>query len=708
MKQIEWNSQCYQIDSKPDFLISGEFHYFRVPRKDWRTRLELFKQSGGNCVATYAPWGLHEPVEGEFHFGDTPERDLEGFLQLCKELDVMVLCRPGPYTYSELYYGGLPAWLCENYPELLARDVTNGIFRKESISYLHPVFLQKAALWFDAVCPIIARYTVANGGTVAFVQVDNELMGFHEWFGTWDYNVDSMGIGKETGRYPDFLKKRYSTIDAVDRAYGTQLESFASVVPVGAAKPQNVFERRRQKDYQEFYFDTVVEYVEILIKMVRERGIDSPIVHNSANPYMNSFFWETVNRLGNQMLLGSDHYYNLGASWDQNNPTPQYAAKVFYSNQMLQLMGFPPTIFELPAGSQANWPPLMPEDLYCCYMLNCAFGMKGFNYYIFTGGPDNPFTLSYKNNYDYGAPIAADGTIRPLYHALKKFHGFLKQEQWLSKAEMWSDFHIGLDWEKSRSKLYCNDRNDIQFSNVDSWNFTLKGVLISALNSSFVPAFVDLYKDDFTAAIDKPLFMPTATCMAAAIQLRLIAFVKNGGKLILVPVIPYLDENFNPCTLLQDFLDGASVESHKQVASCMVAGPVTIRFGSFTSTKRPIGAQTTATETTLNAESGWKVFFPGGGQVLWLGYDWGHCYNEHSEIFKYLLSESGLIAPRTRCDNPNIWAVVRSDGQHHILFVINLFAATMEATVSVTLPDGTVFKTEVCKLAPLEIQAIRI
>jgi beta-galactosidase len=140
MKKINWDKNCYSIDGEPVFLASGEFHYFRVPKKDWRRRLELWKETGGNCVATYIPWILHEPVEGDFRFSDVPERDLEGFLTLCAEMGLFVIVRPGPYVYSEIVYAGLPPWLIENYPDLLLRAIDGRTFPEIGIvSYLHPL-----------------------------------------------------------------------------------------------------------------------------------------------------------------------------------------------------------------------------------------------------------------------------------------------------------------------------------------------------------------------------------------------------------------------------------------------------------------------------------------------------------------------------------------------------------------------------------------
>ena len=123
MQPITFNTKSYLIGNAPTYLLSGEFHYFRVPKKDWRRRMRLFKEAGGNVLATYIPWLLHEPEEGRFVWGETADwLDLEGFLQTARDEDLYVIARPGPYQYSELIYDGLPGWLCENYPELLARS----------------------------------------------------------------------------------------------------------------------------------------------------------------------------------------------------------------------------------------------------------------------------------------------------------------------------------------------------------------------------------------------------------------------------------------------------------------------------------------------------------------------------------------------------------------------------------------------------------
>ncbi len=212
MQPITFTSTCYQAGDQPIYLLSGEFHYFRVPKKDWRKRMQLFKEAGGNCLATYVPWLLHEPVEGNFQFSGEDWLDLEGFLKTAQEENLYVVARPGPYQYSELVYHGLPGWLIQNYPDILARTADGKVIGYASVSYTHPLFLEKVKNWFAAVCPILARYTIQNGGPIAFTQIDNEMVGIHEWFGSLDYHPTSMGMGRPDGAYSQFLQKRYGSL----------------------------------------------------------------------------------------------------------------------------------------------------------------------------------------------------------------------------------------------------------------------------------------------------------------------------------------------------------------------------------------------------------------------------------------------------------------------------------------------------------------
>lgn len=82
---VEIKNKQIWIDGRPQMIMSGEIHYYRLAKEDWQDRIDKLKDAGFNAVASYIPWLCHEPVKGQFDFtGATrPELDLAGFIELC-------------------------------------------------------------------------------------------------------------------------------------------------------------------------------------------------------------------------------------------------------------------------------------------------------------------------------------------------------------------------------------------------------------------------------------------------------------------------------------------------------------------------------------------------------------------------------------------------------------------------------------------------
>jgi len=675
---ITFDHRSYYIAGKPAFLYSGEFHYFRVPREDWQRRMELFRQAGGNCIATYIPWLIHEPEEGRFVFGEG-QRDLEGFLRVAAEVGLYVIARPGPYQYSELIYAGLPRWLCEGYPQLLAKKLDGSVLYPFSVSYVHPLFLEKTRRWFDQVVPRIAQYTVSRGGPVAFTQIDNELIGIHTWYGSLDYNPEAMGFGNPQGRYPRFLGTRYGSIDRLNVAYGTEYGDFAEVRPAapGAGAPV----ARRARDYFDFECANTADYGKILADMLRERGIDTPIVHNAAGPSMNAWFLELCERMGPDFLLGSDHYYTLGQDWGQNNPTPQYAVRVFESLEMLRLLGCPPTVYEMPGGSLSDWPPITPRDAKACYLTNVALGMKGSNFYIFTGGPNVPGTGSTADVYDYGAAIGPFGDVRPLYQAQKQVGLFLKHRPWLAAAERVTDCRFALDMRQHRSDAWWVDVPEVAFTPPAAADFLRKGPLTTAFCAGLSPTLLNLDAEDWPADTALPLVVPCSSVMSSEKQQRLVCFLQTGGRALFTPVLPQFDEDLQPCTVLADFLGTPAMRKNTpgQDVRLTIAGVENVYANGdlFFYENLPPGIEVIGIDEFTGKPVAWQR-----GQAIVLGLRWFHAMREHERMLSALLSRLGL-RQRVACSNPNVWTSLWSDGKKSALFLMNLLSAPQEATVSI-------------------------
>lgn len=156
--ELTYDRQSFWLNGERIFLNSATIHYFRMPKEEWRDVLLKAKLAGMNCIDTYFAWNVHEPEEGQWDFeGD---RDCGAFLDLCAELGMWVIARPGPFICAEWDFGGFPYWLGTK-PDIA--------FRENNDVYLHYV-----DAYFDRIIPIIRDRQLSAGGPVILVQVENE------------------------------------------------------------------------------------------------------------------------------------------------------------------------------------------------------------------------------------------------------------------------------------------------------------------------------------------------------------------------------------------------------------------------------------------------------------------------------------------------------------------------------------------------------
>ncbi|WP_145332523.1 beta-galactosidase [Paenibacillus xylanexedens] len=156
--ELTYDARSFYLNGERFFLNSATIHYFRMPKEEWRDVLMKAKLAGMNCIDTYFAWNVHEPEEGQWSFeGDN---DCGAFLDLCAELGMWVIARPGPFICAEWDFGGFPYWLGTK---------ENVKFRENNETYLHYV-----QLYFDQIIPVIRKRQLSAGGTVILVQVENE------------------------------------------------------------------------------------------------------------------------------------------------------------------------------------------------------------------------------------------------------------------------------------------------------------------------------------------------------------------------------------------------------------------------------------------------------------------------------------------------------------------------------------------------------
>ncbi|XP_035827984.1 beta-galactosidase isoform X3 [Aplysia californica] len=157
--EVGYQNDTFLKDGKPFRYVAGSFHYSRVHPYYWEDRFVKMRAAGLNAAQVYVPWNVHEKTPGVFTWDGAS--DLGRFLSLAQKNDLVVLLRLGPYICGEWEFGGLPAWLLNENPDMFFRTSDNSYMR----------FVSR---WYEQLLEKIKPSLYINGGPVVMVQIENE------------------------------------------------------------------------------------------------------------------------------------------------------------------------------------------------------------------------------------------------------------------------------------------------------------------------------------------------------------------------------------------------------------------------------------------------------------------------------------------------------------------------------------------------------
>ena len=157
---IQINSNCWMLNGVPQLPVMGEFHYSRFRNTEWKHELLKIKAGGIKIVSTYVFWIHHEEVEGDYNWEG--QRNLRKFLEICKELNIPVVLRIGPWAHGEVRNGGFPEWLVKSGIKLRGND---------------PKYLEKVQKWYSQIYNQAQGLMWKDGGPIIGIQLENEFRG---------------------------------------------------------------------------------------------------------------------------------------------------------------------------------------------------------------------------------------------------------------------------------------------------------------------------------------------------------------------------------------------------------------------------------------------------------------------------------------------------------------------------------------------------
>jgi beta-galactosidase len=558
------------VAGTPRVLISGEVHYFRLPREAWEDRLRKLKAAGGTTVASYIPWLCHELPDGSIDLdGHTrPELDLGAFIDLCHRHGLFFIARPGPFIMAEMKNEGIPYRIYTAFPEAVPVGWDGKRAPTKTVDYLAPRFLDAVDGWYAAVMPLLATRLIQHGGPIVAVQLDNEV-GMLSWVSNGPVLTD-LAITE----FRSWLGERYDAAALAARYpfAGDDDEAWRR----GVRSPGEGWALALMQDLGHYRRDRYARYFAILRGMAEARGVrDVPFLINvhgtehgggASYPIGISQLYKSW-RQAPGYLPGSDHY--LGNLTVGNAPD-WYLMNAF--TEAVSLPDQPLTSLEFEAGEGdyggSAGTRLDPSAADFKLRMAVAQGNRLINYYLFTGGynwrlpepsGDGNDRISFTGErHGTGAPVNPEGQLSYTLPRLARAHRAIAAlEPTLATADEERDaLAVGfIPDDFMTESVYPGSaamgalRDDLVASRFGGPN---QAIIRGLMQLHLRYTAVDL--QDPASAMPPALALGSTRAMAAEVQRRLAGWLRDGGRLFLVGEVPETDLEGNACTILADAL----------------------------------------------------------------------------------------------------------------------------------------------------------
>ncbi|WP_431801144.1 beta-galactosidase [Halobacillus andaensis] len=567
---IEITDKQILIDGKPQIIMCGEIHYYRLDRSEWQDRIDKLKEAGCNAVASYVPWLCHEEFEGTIDLeGRTrPELDLAGFIDLCAQNDLYFFLRPGPFIMAEMKNEGIPYWVIDKHPDIVPVTWDGKQTLAKTLDYTAPAFLQEAKKWYAAVMEVAAPRLQPNGGNIIGVQLDNEV-GMLSWVSNCPDLTDHV-----LNDFTEWLRERYDE-EALRERYPFELKGNYS----SFRSPEESCVSELHFDLGYFMRHRFAGYIAELRSYAEEFGVKGvPFVVNIHGtgggrgftyPIGISQLYESYTQAPGY-LSGSDIYFG-----DLNMNTFQDLYLINGFMDAVHRPEQPLTSVEFNCGDGNfgnNYSGRLDPSASDFKARMCiAQGNRLINYYLMTGGKNyrlsdqrddgNDRIASTGERHGFAAPISPEGELNYTFPRMaRSIQTIMAVSDKLSVMHEERDdvaFAFIPDYYMTEARYPHSSKMKKIHQNIEANRSTAawENMARAMLLAGYRYGSVDIQNKPIDPAVTSVLAVPSARYMAKKVQLKLAEYVTNGGSLVVYGELPTYDLEGKSCRILEEALD---------------------------------------------------------------------------------------------------------------------------------------------------------
>jgi beta-galactosidase len=488
-----------------DLTIVGTYYYpEHWDESQWERDLKQIKELGFDFVhyAEFA-WAQLEPKEGVYDFAW-----LDRAVDIADKNGLKVIMCTSTATP--------PVWLVRQHPDILIEhengtkmdhgarqhpSVSNNYFRKYSMK-----MIEKLAQHYG------------NDKRIIGWQLDNEPRPAQ------DYGKDAQQ------RFRDYVKNKYQTIGAVNKAWGTAFWSqvYSDFSEINIPRVSQMFMNTHQiLDYNRFTTDEMASFLDEQTILIRKHANADQWITTNYIPEYSDGHLRKSNELDfhsytRYMVFGED--YGVGRKGYRLGPVERIAK----ANDFFRTIDGVYGVMELQPG-QVNWGKINSQPL--------PGAVRLWLWHVFAGG--SKFTCTYRYRqpiygtelYHYGI-LGPDG-VTPTKSGLE-YAEFIKEIKQLRK-EYKADGKNPEAYEKRRTAILYNHENTWEMERnrqTTEWNTESHiDKYYNALKNFGAPVDFIEEKDDFTKY--NVMIAPAYEMLDKELVQRWTSYVEQGGNLIL-------------------------------------------------------------------------------------------------------------------------------------------------------------------------------